>query len=227
MFQRNIQFLEDYLRSTPAVASTVRERVLAQVAAAPGIALQELFDSLKETASRDEIFALLVLGDIHADLHAVSLLEPEKVLIFSDRASLSSGARNVAARTRLPLALSIKAGILLSWDGQHCPVVNVGNTAVSLLVGGQTLMELPLNTLEDAIKQGRITIASQDLWNQNRELVHERLSRASESDLKIATERCGIVSRFLRGERGFSVPLRTVRRWVSAHQIAKDQLGSG
>jgi hypothetical protein len=88
-------------------------------------------------------------------------------------------------------------------------------------------MELPLNTLEDAIKQGRITIASQDLWNQNRELVHERLSRASESDLKIATERCGIVSRFLRGERDFSVPLRTVRRWVSAHQIAEDQLGSG
>jgi hypothetical protein len=88
-------------------------------------------------------------------------------------------------------------------------------------------MELPLNTLEDAIKQGRITIASQDLWNQNRELVHERLSRASESDLKIATERCGIVSRFLRGERDFSIPFRTVRRWVSAHQIAKDQLGSG
>jgi len=227
MFQRNIQFLEDYLRSTPAVASTVRERVLAQVAAAPGIALQELFDSLKESASRDEIFALLVLGHIHADLHAVSLSEPEKVLVFSDRASLSSGVRNVAARTRLSLAMSIKAGILLSWDGQHCPVVNVGNTAVSLLVGGQTLMELPLNTLEDAIKQGRITIASQDLWNQNRELVHERLSRASESDLKIATERCGIVSRFLRGERDFSVPLRTVRRWVSAHQIAEDQLGSG
>jgi putative transposase len=210
MFQRNIHFLEDYLRSTKVVSSASREKVLALVAATPGINLLAAFDSLKETVSRDEIFALLVSEDIYADLHAASLAKPEKVALFSEQACVSTASRNIGTTGRLPLSLILKAGHLLDWNGNSCSIVNVGKTAVSLLMEGRTLMELPLHTVEDAIKQGRITMASQDLSSQNRNHIQARLLPASESDLKTATERCGIVSRFLRGEREFSVPARTV-----------------
>ncbi|MGA7414286.1 MAG: DDE-type integrase/transposase/recombinase, partial [Bryobacteraceae bacterium] len=227
MFQRNIQFLEDYWRSTKVVSPASREKALALVAATPGITLQAVFDSLKETVSRDEIFALLVSADIYADLYAASLAEPEKVALFSEQLCVSAASRNIGATSRIPLPLILKAGHLLKWDGNACSIVNVGKTAVSLLMEGRTLMELPLDTLEDTIKQGRVTIASQDLSNPNSDHVQMRLSQSGESDLKTATERCGIVSRFLRGEREFSVPARTVRRWAAAYRTAEDQLGAG
>jgi transposase InsO family protein len=226
-FQRNIQFLEDYLRSVRVVSSTSRQKVMALVAATPGIKLQAVFDSLKETVSRDEVFALLVTADIYADLYAASLVEPEKVALFSEHLCVSAASRNIDATGRIPLPLILKAGYLLKWDGNACSIVNVGKTAVSLLMEGRTLMELPLDTLEDAIKQGRITMAPQDPSIPNSDQVQARLLRAAESDLKTATERCGIVCRFLRGEREFSVPARTVRRWVVAYRTAEDRLGSG
>ena len=227
MFQRNIQFLEDYLRSRTVVSSGSRERVLALVAATPGITLQAVFDSLKETVSRDEVFALLATTDIYADLYAASLAEPAKVAVFSEQLTGSAAARNIRATSRIPLPLILKAGHLLKWDGNDCSIVNIGKTAVSFLMEGRTLMELPLDTLEEAIKQGRIMMAAQDLSSQTCDQIQARLLQAAESDLKTATERCGIVCRFLRGERGFSIPERTVRRWVVAYRTAEDQLGSG
>lgn len=227
LFQRNMQFLEDYLRSTTVVSSASREKVLALVAATPGIMLQAVFDSLKETVSRDEIFALLVSADIYADLYAASLAEPEKVALFSEQPCVSAASRRIVTTSRIPLPLILKAGHLLKWDGNSCSIVNVGKTAVSLLMEGRTLMELPLDTLADAIKQGRVTTASQDLPNPSGDHVQARLSQAGESDLKTATERCRIVSRFLQGEREFAVPARTVRRWVAAYRTAENQLGSG
>jgi transposase InsO family protein len=226
MFQRNIQFLEDYLRSSTVVSSASREKVLALVAATPGITLQAVFGSLEETVSRDEVFALLATGDIYVDLCAASLAEPGKVALFSEHLCESAASRNIGT-SRIPLPIILRAGHLLKWDGNACSIVNVGKSAVSVLMEGRTLMELPLDTLEDAIKQGRVTIASQDLSDPNSGHVLARLSQAAESDLKTATERCGIVCRFLRGQREFSVPERTVRRWVVAYRNAEDQLGNG
>ena len=49
---------------------------------------------------------------------------------------------------------------------------------------GRTLIELPLDTLEEAIKQGRIMMASQDLSSQTSDQIQTRLLQAAESDLK-------------------------------------------
>src|SRR5215472_13316167 len=43
LFQRNIQFLEDYLRETPSVSPLHRQRALAYIAAQPGCSLETLF----------------------------------------------------------------------------------------------------------------------------------------------------------------------------------------
>ena len=189
MFQRNIQFLEDYLRSRTVVPSVSRERVLALVAATPGITLQAIFHSLEETVSRDEVFALLAATDIYTDLYAASLAEPAKVAVFSEQLTVSAAARNIRATSRIPLPLILKAGHLLKWDGNDCSIVNIGKTAVSFLMEGRTLMELPLDTLEEAIKQGRIMMAAQDLSSQTCDQIQARLLQAAESDLKTATVR--------------------------------------
>ena len=86
VFQRNVQFLEDYLRSEVAVASSVRESVIARVGASSGLSLQELFETTAGIATRDDIYALIAASEIYADLCNESLTEPNRVLLFGSEA---------------------------------------------------------------------------------------------------------------------------------------------
>ncbi len=85
LFQRNIQFLEDYLRTTLEVGSLSRCRVLAQVAAQPGCSLEDLFQATHGEVSRDEVYALIATGDIFVDLQSALLPEPEKVSVWLEK----------------------------------------------------------------------------------------------------------------------------------------------
>jgi putative transposase len=86
VFQRNVQFLEDYLRSEVTVASSVRESVIARVGAFSGLSLQELFETTAGIATRDDIYALIAASEIYADLCNESLTEPNRVLLFGSEA---------------------------------------------------------------------------------------------------------------------------------------------
>jgi len=85
LFQRNIQFPEDYLRTTPEVNSLSRARALAQVAARPGCSLADLFTATDGDVTRDEIYSLIAAGDVFVDLQAASLPEPEKVRVWFEK----------------------------------------------------------------------------------------------------------------------------------------------
>lgn len=85
LFQRNIQFLEDYLRSTPQIPSLCRQRVLAQVAVHPGCSLEDLYRWTEGQLTRDEIYALIATGDIYVDLFSSALPEPEKVKVWPEK----------------------------------------------------------------------------------------------------------------------------------------------
>ena len=85
LFQRNIQFLEDYLRTPPEVGSLSRQRVLAQVAARPGCSLGDLFRVTDGEVSRDEVYSLIADGDIFVDLQSALLPEPEKVRVWLEK----------------------------------------------------------------------------------------------------------------------------------------------
>jgi len=83
--QRNIQFLEDYLRTTLEVSSLSRCRVLALVAAQPGCSLENLFRATDGEVSRDEVYALIAAGDIFVDLQSALLPEPENVSVWLEK----------------------------------------------------------------------------------------------------------------------------------------------
>ncbi len=90
VFQRNIQFLEDYLRGEVTVASTAREAVIARVGARSGLPLQDLFENVAGIATRDDIHALIAVGEIHVNLCGKSLTEPGTVLVFRNEAEWRS-----------------------------------------------------------------------------------------------------------------------------------------
>ena len=97
IFQRNLLFLEDYLRAKgPVVGEAAAATILALVARQPGLRLDELLDQLIE-ASSDDVYALIAGERLYIDLSAAALAEPERVHVFRDAAEARAHPVLVAA----------------------------------------------------------------------------------------------------------------------------------
>jgi len=86
VFQRNMQFLEDYLRSDSVPTSSLaRERVRAYVSAWPGVSLRALLEESAGIAATDDIYSLIAMSELYVDLNAAPLAEPAEVKVFGCR----------------------------------------------------------------------------------------------------------------------------------------------
>jgi hypothetical protein len=220
LFQRNIQFLEDYLRMTLTVPSLQRQRALAQVASQPGCSLEALFGATEGLVTRDEIYTMIATGDIYADLAAVSLPEPAKVPVWPEEPEKINNDRPTADS-----AEAVRPGLKLDWDGRAWTIINPGLRAIVLRSSDGEITEIPSDIFNDAVRQNRIRVIS------NRDAtptaIQERLLSASEADLEKATRRFHVVSRALRREPHDAVPPRTLRRWIAAYRAGEEQHGNG
>ncbi len=82
-YQRNIQFLEDYLRAdSRTVDAHVQEIVLAWVSAHKGSTLSDLFRATEGLASRDDLYMLIACGIIQVDLSSAPLVDPTASMCF-------------------------------------------------------------------------------------------------------------------------------------------------
>jgi transposase InsO family protein len=83
--QRNLLFLEDYLRFDPAATTAfVSRAITSAVEEKPGILLRELLEAAGDAAKRDEIYLLIATGGVYVDLSAAAIVEPEKVRVYVD-----------------------------------------------------------------------------------------------------------------------------------------------
>src|SRR5581483_7962383 len=113
VFQRNVQFMEDYFRGDRQVPARVRAVITAHVNAAPGLSLDQLLCSTAHTASADDVFSLIAGGGLYVDFRRAPFTEPLKVAVFVDQRApapvvCESGigivATNTAIQTRLARA---------------------------------------------------------------------------------------------------------------------------
>jgi len=82
--QRNLQFLEDYLRFDFAGAvEFANPAIRTAIEAEPGIRLQELLEKMRGVAEPSEIYLLIASGGVYVDLRAAAIVEPERVRIFA------------------------------------------------------------------------------------------------------------------------------------------------
>jgi putative transposase len=85
ILQRNLQFLEDYLRfDCDSVAGFADQAIKAAVQAEPGILLSDLLERAKDVAKRDDAYLLIASGEIYVDLAAAVIVEPERVRVFAN-----------------------------------------------------------------------------------------------------------------------------------------------
>ena len=97
ILQRNLQFLEDYLRCDPASAAEfVDPAIKAAIEAKPGILLRELLERAGGVPKPDEIYVLIATGGVYVDLSAAAIVEPAQVRVFAN--AETAGAYQRACR---------------------------------------------------------------------------------------------------------------------------------
>ncbi|MDP3050601.1 MAG: TnsA endonuclease N-terminal domain-containing protein, partial [Eubacteriales bacterium] len=84
VYQRNVLFLEDYFRANgPEIPAETESKILSLVASKPGIDLNELLQATR--GDQDVVYTMIATDQIHVDLRAAPLAEPERVLVFRDQ----------------------------------------------------------------------------------------------------------------------------------------------
>lgn len=79
-FQRNILFLQDYIRAdSDRIPTATRDRILAYTQVVPVLSLADLIQNTAEFATPDDIYLLIATGQLYIDLYAEPLVEPATV----------------------------------------------------------------------------------------------------------------------------------------------------
>lgn len=232
-FQRNINFLEDYLRvDCPDVEARATQEVLDLLQAEPGIPLRQLLRAAK-IATPDDIYALIAKRKIHVNLTDTPLAEPEHVQVFADpetaqayRLTLTTVSEKLFAA---PVIFNLWPGGTFTWDGKLWQVLNVGETEIALLTERNVIVSLPTHQLENLITQGQITSIQVDNEAGLSAEARDILSRASLADLQEANRRYHTLIQesqpsLMTVESSSS---RTIRRWRKAFQAAEASYGYG
>lgn len=231
-YQRNLRFLEDFLRADrPTVEEAAIETVLALVSDEPGIALDDLF-SRAEGVSRDEIYSLIATERICVDLHLAPLAEPGRVRVFRDHDTAQAYAVMTTAPARpsepAPRPVEVTPGTPIVWDGRPWTIANVGETTIAFLQEG-AMVEVPIARFEALVGQGKLTGLPTLPPSGTGAAARDRFEKASQEDLREANRRHAIIAPYLAGHRPAtdSTPGRTIRLWCAKFQEAERVYGSG
>jgi hypothetical protein len=235
IFQRNIQFLEDYLRTNiPTIDKAARDSALNAATAEPSMTLEELFSITDGVASRDDIYTLIATGELYVDLSASPLVEPPEVRVFPNKDTAIAYAHiaevSPNAMANRPRFIDLAVGTMLEWNNKAWKIANVGDEMVSLLGEGNAFTELPLAAFELLVKEGRINGVPVPAGQSLNDEAAKILTAASEDDFRIANHRANLVRRRLRGERlpdDNNASERTIRYWVAQYKEMEAKCGNG
>lgn len=230
VYQRNLRFLEDYLRASRSpVEAKVAEAICSLVMRRPALTLLELLESLQD-GTADDIYFLIATDQLYVALSQTPIAEPEQVQVFLDPeqaeayAALSQSSVHVFPRgSYSPVALT--AGTLLWWDNKPWRVLNLGETTVTLLSPEKQLVDLPVGVFDTLLRQKKVTVASPVPHDAHQVEEHELLTKASLRQLEIATHRYKLLGHVEAS--GPAVSLRTLRRWRAEFQTASAVYGHG
>jgi putative transposase len=233
VYTRNLEFLDDYLRDDSlSVSEQARQHILSLVGGSQGIKLSDLIHSSQtatEQLNVDDLYALIVLGEIYVDLYAAPLVDYEKVLVFPDRESAISftdRASAVLAQTGAYLELTV--GARITWDNSPWEITNIGAENV-WLAGERGHCFLPHALFEGYLARGCIVILGSPADPDPRSRALEMINGARPNARVEMERRLNLIRPYLDGEKNAHgiEGERTIRRYISDYRKAQQYYGIG
>jgi putative transposase len=230
VYQRNLRFLEDYLRvSRSPVETKAAESLRSLVMKRPALTLLDLLESLQGSTA-DDLYFLIATDQLYVALSQAPLADPEQVHVFVDReqaeayATLSQSSVHLFAHGS-PSLVSLTAGTLLWWDNKPWRVLNLGETTVTLLSPEKKLVDLSVEVFDMLLQQKKVIVASPLPHDTHQVQEQEFLAKASLRQLEIATHRYKLLGHV--ESSGPAVSSRTLRRWRAEFHTAEAVYGHG
>ena len=154
--------------------------------------------------------ALIATEQVYVDLSYTPLADPQHVQVFVDREQATAYiALSQSAWHLFPGSATccLLPGTLLWWDGKPWRMLNLGETAVTLLSPEKHLLDLAVEVVDDLLRQRKVTVATLVAGDSLPPEEQEILQHASPEELEVATYRYTLLGRALPEEP--VVPART------------------
>ncbi|MBX7222825.1 MAG: DDE-type integrase/transposase/recombinase [Blastocatellia bacterium] len=225
-YLRNIEFLEDYLRTeTPLVLPEAQRQIRSFVQTNPGISLEQLLQS-DQGITPDQAFSLIATQELWVDLHGVLLTDPKKTQVYSDRASAQEGRDSLPTTSHWFVP---ETGQSIIWDGVPWMVGNVGASTITLLGKESACVNLTTEVFHELARLGLIRSRPE---SQDTLLTSEQpsiLEAADPESLREANRRYAIISAYLNGDpiNSEQQSARAVYYWLAKYRQAEKQSGDG
>ncbi len=232
IYQRNLNFLDDYFRERHEVIDVARMEICSMVRVEEGLSLAKLIQQRKNFLA-DDVNALIASEELYVNLQTQLLKNAESVAVYSqvEAAKLAEVREQgcmLAERAESGSFINVENGEILEWDGFEWLVLNAGLSVVTLQSENGKIMPIAITDIRTLIQSGQIkakkTADSSSLSVELQKMITEASSEA----MAVAAARCKIVEKFLKGEKNeIETSERTVRRWVLSYRQALERWNCG
>jgi putative transposase len=231
--QNNLRFLEDYLlEKKPTVSLTSRNIILSYIQSTPNITLDDLL-SIKDAAyTADDIYKLIILGEIYVDLERFLIINFDRFPLYFNKEIADAILNAEESKSNkgieiLDNVVNVEVGKQILWNGNLWTVINIGETEITLLDETEKIIPLPLKAFEELIKMGSIKSLDNEMSTSHEEFdLLDIIKAASPEALAEANEKYNTYKLHLNGE-SVDVPPRTLRHWEQKFKKAEKKYGRG
>lgn len=211
IFVANLDFLADFGREdappVPDDVATAIRTVVHEKRIVPHLALVH-----EHGFKADQVFQLVLAGEIYANLHTQRLDRVEELLLFRSETIYQAHALTTAAAVTPvpPCELALRPGSRFIFDGRSLEVVLSGATSVVARAEDKSTCTLSLALVEQLFRESAIEVPA----SARKRTVEYDVNAvvANEKDLEVAMRRLEAI----RNPEGSGIPERTLRRYRQA-----------
>lgn len=224
-YVRNIEFLEDYLRSESLdIPDNIRKEIIATVKENPGITFERLLQSSTNTTT-DHLYGLIAIQAVYVNLELFPLVQQNKIQIYLNKEHFTNNSQ----QKELILLSELYIGQEAKWNGNRWIIAEIDYEEITFIDEQGSFSKLTATTVAAMLKQGIIKLtrklASTPLSFEGL----RSMAKATPKDLQIANEKHALIKSYLAKEIDIptNISRTTFYRWLSEYRKAEVLYGNG